>query len=274
LGNGLFTIGVFVQAIWLNSIVNNARITPSENYITAILFILVHFLFVDFDVFSPIFLANFFLLFALASSGSQGRRGPGMTKVFNIGLAIGLAVLCYNSYFVLLFWALSSLVLTRVAKPVEYIVLLMGFFCPLFLFWTGHFLNDTASLWWTDSVWVHFSNWTHHASLSSGLLFFVVFISSVWLITVLRLGSIQFKISSEGQKGLLIVFLLPMFLLLSFLFQSDIYAIHYGIFIVPTAILLSLTFQSIRKELFAELLHLVLFLAMLGIQYGGAIFGE
>ncbi|UBM60178.1 hypothetical protein LAG90_05920 [Marinilongibacter aquaticus] len=123
---------VFLQALYINYMVNNRRVLLEKTFLPALLYILVMSLSFDTCKLSPALMGNTFLLFALNSIFKQIDRGEQTSQyVFEVGIFIGIGTLFVYSYPVFLFWALLSLILFTPFKANQLFLILLGFFMPL-----------------------------------------------------------------------------------------------------------------------------------------------
>lgn len=262
-----FSILLLAQAFTANAIVNNFRLTKHYSYITAICFILLHFSYSGIDSCSPVMLANTFMLWSLYSMFSSYEKRVSLGTIFNIGFAAAAAALFYNGFTGYFFWVVIGLTIVRSFDFQEFIVVVGGFFVPFFLLGTYHFLGDNFYQWLDQEVMLHYSQMVVHYDTNVFLYLLLGILLTPLLLAFVNLQGLYFKTTAREKKYINVVLLMPFVALLSFLFQTELYAYHFVIFILPMSILLSITLQSYKSLAAAEAIHFVLFMLCLGIQY-------
>lgn len=263
---------VFIQALVLNTWVNQFRLTKSTSFIPAVTFIWLHFIGSTSDVCSTVILGNCFVLWSLHQLWSSGEKRASLGTIFNIGFAAAMAALCYHGFVVLLLWIILGWLLVRAFDVQEFILLVGGYVVPFFLMGTYHFVNDNLANWWQEEIIAHYTQWATPYTqdmtwmISLGMVVFLVFIA------LTQWGAIQFKTNVREKKAQQSVLLLAVLMGLSFLVQTPIHIHHFLVFAVPLGILYSLSLLSFKSHAWAEILHLLLLLVVIGLQYRAFFF--
>ena len=268
----MFSILLLVQAFTANAIVNNFKLTKHYSYITAVLFILLHFSYSSIDSCSPPMLANTFLLWSLYSMCSSYEKRVSLGTIFNIGFSAAVATLFYNGFSCYFFWIIIGLFIVRSFDFQEFILLLAGFFIPFFLLGTYHFLNNNLDQWLDQELLFHYATMIVHYDTNAVLYILLGIFILPLLLAIGNLQGLYFKTTAREKKYINVVLLMPFTALLSFLFQADLYAYHFVIFIIPLSILLSITLQSYKSLAASEAIHFLLFMLCIGIQYQNFFF--
>lgn len=268
----LFFLLILGQAYYLNFLVGAYKITRQYTNVPAICFLLLHFVHLDGDIATPIIFANTFLLGALHCVLDAYSKKASLGTIFNIGFWIGVAALFYSSYMVYIVWGIIALLVVRTFDLQEFILIILGYLIPFFLAGTWHYALDDFQQWWLVDIWgrnqaVSYSfDWNMQIWTMIGLLLLP------YLLAILNLGGLQFKTTTKEKKYIYVLLLLPVVGLLTFLVQSNIPGYHFYTFIVPIGILFGLVTQSYKNALWAELLHLLIFMTCMGIQYQNFFF--
>lgn len=262
-----FSVLLLLQAFTVNAIVNNFKLTKQYSYITAICFILLHFSYSNIDSCSPPMLANTFLLWSLYSMCSSYEKRVSLGTIFNIGFSAAIATLFYNGFACYFFWIVAGLLIVRSFDLQEFILLIAGFFIPFLLLGTYHFLGDNLEQWIDQELMLHYSNMIVHYETNLMLYLLLGILTLPILLAIGNLQGLYFKTTAKEKKYINVVLFMPFMALLSFLFQADLYASHFILFIIPLSILLSIALQSYKSLAAAEAVHFVLFMLCLGIQY-------
>jgi hypothetical protein len=256
---------IFVQAIFINITISRFRVTGEMSLLPGLFYCLVSSFIPEFLTLSPILLANTFLIVAMFYMFDIYKNNYASSRIFDVGLWIGVASLFHFSYLVFVLWGFVGLGILRGIRPKELLMLLFGFAIPFFLFWVFLFWNDKGGLLgkhFTDNLgflsFVKNSNPTTYVKLGvMGLM-----------ITILLLASSLFfsKRTISTQKFISIVYWMLLISGFSILIQSNLELNHLLILTVPMGILLSMLFLRIKSAT-AEALHLVFLAVALVLQF-------
>ncbi|KAA2240615.1 hypothetical protein F0L74_31180 [Chitinophaga agrisoli] len=137
---------LFLQTLLLTRIINHHRLFSRSTYLPAMSYLLFTSLWQGWNVFSPALLVNLIMLWVLASTTELYTRTSARDVVFNIGFALGIAGLFYFPAIVFCVLLLISLLIMRPFRLAEWIIALLGLFCPLYLLGTYLFLTDHVAL--------------------------------------------------------------------------------------------------------------------------------
>lgn len=258
---------VLLQAFFLNAIVNRYKLLGSTQYTVAMLYLLIASALPEFLVLSPALIANTFLLIALSEIFKWYRAHQAAPQLFNVGFWLSVGSLCYFpvvSYYLLAIVALISL---RNFKLQEWLILSIGFLVPYFwmgtyAFWVdawpalfNNYLGDNVV--WLDWHWSQIPHLPFKTILLAGL--------SLWV--VLSASQHFYKTSIQQQKNLN-VFFWALFIGALGLFYQRAVGMDFFIYLsIPLALFLALNLHKIRRRWIAEVIHLLLFLTIIGFQY-------
>lgn len=262
-----FVLLLLIQAFVVNFLVNQYRLAKHYSYVPAISYILIHFAGVDIDICTPVMLGNSFLLWAFYSLLRSYEKRISLAIIFNIGFATAMASLCYHGFVVYFWWMILAVLIVRSFDPQEFIILLGGYFVPFFLLGTYHFIQDNLSNWLDTEIWVHYQQMNIHYDAHLNFYLLLALLATPVLLALIQLQTLYFKTTAKEKKYINMVLCMPFVGCLSFFLQSHLYAYHFMVLAIPVSILLSLVLQSFKSLAIAELLHLVFFMIVLGIQY-------
>lgn len=262
-----FSVLLLVQAFIANAIVNNFKLTKHYSYVTAVCYILLHFAHPNMDICAPSMLANTFLLWSLYSMCSSYEKRVSLGTIFNIGFAAAVAALFYNGFMAYFPWVLAGLLIVRSFDFQEFVLLIAGFFIPFFLLGTYHLFNENLDLWLDQELFLHYATMNVHYDNNTTLYLLLGILATPLLLAIGNIQGLYFKTTAREKKYINTVLLMPFIAALSFFFQGNLYSHHFIIFIVPMSILLSITLQSYKSLAIAEMIHFVLFMLCLGVQY-------
>ena len=123
---------LYSQAIAFNKLVSDQRLMPKANYLTAMSYLLVTSLFVEWNVLSAPLIINTLLIWVWAKmSGLYTSQKP-KTSLFNIGIAIGLSTFFYFPSIAFSILIVFGLAVTRPFKFAEWLIALLGIITPYY----------------------------------------------------------------------------------------------------------------------------------------------
>ncbi|GAA4303226.1 hypothetical protein [Compostibacter hankyongensis] len=259
---------LFLQALGINRLSNHFRLFPKNTYFPAMCYLLFSSFFREWNYFSAPLLVNTLMVGLLFLLISLYAAPDGRGKVFNAGFFIGLMMLVYTPacIFLLLLWL--ALVINRPFKIVEWVMAVVGILTPLYFLGTWLFLTDR----WVGAVQLPaFSlDYPHLAKAylpAAAILVMLV----VFLYGLLRMQQHFFKLLIQIRKvwSLLLVYiflaLLPAFFGHPFTYHGWVLAL------VPLSAFFANACWNIRRPLVANILHGILILGVLTLQYGGML---
>lgn len=138
----LYHTVVLVQAIRLNMVLSDLRMFQHNTYTTAMAYVLLTGLFTQWCSISPALLANFLLIWLFIKLSRLYNHPSPKTLLFNTGLIVGVAVLCYHPTAILVLVVLFALAVVRPFKLAEWLTLLMGILVPYYFLGAYLFMQD------------------------------------------------------------------------------------------------------------------------------------
>lgn len=136
---------LYVQAILLNQFVNNQRMMSHATWFPAMAYLLITSLLPEWNYFSSPLIVNTFLLYILSALFKTYNQPDARGRIFNIGLAMGLASFVYFPSFVFALWIFLALVVMRPFRLNEWLLCLTGMSTPFYFFAVYLFINDQWS---------------------------------------------------------------------------------------------------------------------------------
>ncbi|MCC7502072.1 MAG: hypothetical protein IT229_06065 [Flavobacteriales bacterium] len=128
----LFTVGC---ALLLDKVASDAELFDRRNHLPALLFPLMMALAPQGMWVGPAFLGLPFVLWAFARTWSIQGRTTSLGPLFDAGLLLGMAALCYFPYIFLVVVVWASVAVMRPFQWREYIVPFVGLLVPYYLAW-------------------------------------------------------------------------------------------------------------------------------------------
>jgi hypothetical protein len=159
----LAIILLFVQSLYLKSIVTRHKLFPRNTYIPAFVYLLLTSIYPSYSYFSETIIVNWLLLGAIDYMFSFPQTTQPQKLLFNASFLLCMAALFQFTMLAFFFMLLVGMVLFRSFNFGEWCVALMGYATPLYFMACILFLSDRFALF---VQWPHlgFSLATHVAS--------------------------------------------------------------------------------------------------------------
>jgi hypothetical protein len=248
---GAFLISVFT--------IRN-EIVEKTNYIPAFLYIFFSALTMSKGWLHPSLFANIFLLLSLNTLTDTYREDNALSRIFNAAIYCCIAFFFYLNYSILILLFFISLVMLRSFSWREWIISLMGFMAPLFIYaCLGYLLNfDYIDLF--KNILGLFS-FFQKPLLSE--YFYPLFITLIILIllTILKHFTQGLGSKIKTQKGLGIIYWFLLLSFINFFSQRNYHYFPLVASIIPLSILFSDYFYNIKQLKIANTLFFLLLAA-------------
>lgn len=259
---------MMLQAILFNRLALINKIYTENNFVPAVIYVLLMSLSVDMFAVSPIMLSNTFILLAMNHIFGQVEfRAKRDEKILNIGIYLGVASLFY---FPSLLYGLISIVgLALFSGTIirRYFLILFGLVLPLAVTATYYFAMDTLN----EVIQVFFSSWFQDVkfqmSTKSILLIFTIplvfLLSSIYRV-------IQGSRFSNYQSRIAQLMTFWLFFSLFILLMSKSGPADFVVFIPGIAYFISQYFILSKKGILSELSFTLFFFAIVGVSYAAS----
>ena len=129
----LFIVVLFVQAIRLNTILNDSKMFAKTTFTTAFAYIFLSGLLINAFSFSAAFLANSFIILLFATLLKLYNNSNAKALLFNVGFLASALVICFYPSVIIVPLVFFGLAILRPFKIVEWFILLMGIVAPFYL---------------------------------------------------------------------------------------------------------------------------------------------
>ncbi|MDZ4680136.1 MAG: hypothetical protein SGI94_06815 [Saprospiraceae bacterium] len=262
-----------LQAVLINVLVSNHRLASEVSLFPGLFYILIASSLPSFLCFSPIHLANTFLLIALGGLMNTYKQSSCADLIFNVGLWMGVASLFYPPFILLFFVGMAGLNVLRAYKIRERLMLLAGMATPYLLTALYCFWNNELSLFLDLQIFKPFEFWSF---AKHEVLWEIVVELVYWFLLILiaigSAGAYDFKMQLQVQKKISILYWALLFAGLSTCIQKEASVEHLLVTAAPLGIMISFNFILVSKR-WAEMLHLVLLVLILCWQYKGYFMG-
>lgn len=136
---------IFTQALQLNKLMNDQRMTQKTTYLPATAYILCTSLLPDWNQFSAPLLVNTLVLLVFNGLFKIHDKYEVRATVFNIGLAIGISAFLYFPSVFFYLWLIFGLLVMRPVRFNEWIICLIGVTTPFYFYAAYLFLSGNWS---------------------------------------------------------------------------------------------------------------------------------
>ena len=133
---------LYTQAISFNKLVNDHRLMPKPNYLTAMSYLLITSLFKEWNVLSAPLIINTLLIWIWARMSGLYNNPTPKTSLFNIGIAIGISTFFYFPSITFAALVIFGLLVTGKFKATDWLIALLGILTPYYFLLSWAFLSD------------------------------------------------------------------------------------------------------------------------------------
>ena len=137
---------LYVQALMVNYLINEYRLTVRQTFLPAMAYMLITSLLPDWSYMSAVLVSNTFIILMFIILFGLYNVSTGNGRIYNIGLLAGLASCIF---FPSLFFSISimlGLMILRPFRPNEVLLLLMGAATPYYFYAVYLFLTDHLTI--------------------------------------------------------------------------------------------------------------------------------
>lgn len=264
---------LLLQAFYLNILVSEHRLATEVSLFPGLFYILVCSLLPAFHYLSPALMANTFFLIVLGEAFSASKKLSAAGEIFNMGFWAAVGALFCPSYLLLGLLAFVTLNILRAFKFSERLMVIIGMFIPYFLlgtyaFWKGQYGDYLAEVksgfQLLDFVPTPYIN----VYIGLGIMGVLV------LVSLFSYRNHLLKQNIDVQRKINIVYWgLLIVAAPSFIIQAGLQIDHLLILAPPLGLLLSLNFIRMPART-AEVLHLLIVLLALGLQFAPVLFPD
>jgi hypothetical protein len=253
----------FLQALLFTRIINTHRLFSKDTYLPAMCFLLFTSLLDVWNVFSPALLVNTVMLWIFSSISDLYMRASARDVAFNMGFALGLCGLMYFPSVLFLALLLLSLLIMRAFRLAEWIIGLLGIFCPFYLLATWLFLTDrTGLILDLPVIGFHLPVITDYkvwGALIANMLFFI----TGWLL----LQRTFKKMLIQGRKIWATTVIYVLVAMLIPLFSGHFSPNYWVLAVLPISLFAGNVFWTITNNTIANAIHIVILVYMILMQY-------
>jgi hypothetical protein len=147
-GNGALLASViafillYVQALMINYLVNEYRMTTRQTYLPAMAYLMITSLLPEWSVLSAALVSNLFIILIFTTLFRLYNQTGVNSKIFNVGLLAGLTSFIFFSSLLFALAIILGLMILRAFRLNEFFLLLMGAATPYYFYAAYLFLTD------------------------------------------------------------------------------------------------------------------------------------
>jgi len=252
---------ILLQALFLIGFTNRDKLSNDRNLYTGVFYILLASSNTYFLGLTPALMGNTFLLLALSNFFEIYKMKEPAGKHFNAGFWTAIATLFYGSYFVFFLFGIIAINLMRALNLKEMLQFVSGYVVPFFLLFTYYlYMGDV-----NDSYWPYLTSSFgimdfRIEELNISALITVIIMGLFLLACIFKYGVFVDKQGMKTRKNTTSVFLFILFAIGSISIQSEAGMEHFIVVAIPLSILSSILFTRIKKTIWAETWHLLIFI--------------
>ncbi|RIJ37589.1 hypothetical protein [Pontibacter oryzae] len=135
---------VLLQALVLNNILNRHKVYASNNYLPALLYLLLGSLSFEFNMLTPLLIGNTFLILSLPYIITLSREGYDNSRLFVGGFMLGLAAMSYLPLAVFLLVGIFAVIFFASNTFRSFMLMLCGFAFPYAVLLTYYLYTNTS----------------------------------------------------------------------------------------------------------------------------------
>ena len=255
---------VVLQAFFLTNVINKQGVLRETSHLPALLYVVLMSCFPEQLSFNPLLFANFFIIVFLNSIFNFYRSDTAVFEVFNAGVFIGLASLFYWPSLFLFPLTMASLFVLRPFNIREWAVSFLGVLLPFVFFGVVLFWLDMLSVNSIKSILeplyrVQFSTAYNGTYIILTAILAIILIASLWRFS----RDLNNFSNLRARKFLAIIVWFFLFAALSYLVASKNSMIGLSFLAIPLSVIISNYFLSLKNQLLAELVFLLLLAAVI-----------
>lgn len=276
-GNPLLELSATCVTLFIGGLIINYadltfRLSREINMLPGLFFVLVSSTLPEFQQFSPLHLANVFLMIGVIQMMDTFKKNFCADALFNAGFFVSIASFFCPAYLIFLLLIFIGLNLLRGFDFRERLMVFSGAMVPYVLMGTYALWTNQINLFFKLQLMGGIKFFHFQTPLPSFIQLIPFSILVIFLLIIVRnQGNFMGKQVIQSQKRINILYWFVLLSPLTLIFQSDIQLDHALALAVPFGFLLGMFFSSIPGN-WAELTHLVWLAYLLFFQYKDLIF--
>lgn len=251
----------FVQALIINGMVNQNKMTVRKTYLPGAVYLLLTAMLTENLLLSAPLLGFTFVLGAVSNIFQLTKKEKMNGTLYDAGFLMGVATLFHLPFMLFFVFMYLSLGSVRAIVVREWIVVLLGFLTPAFLVFTAYFVAEwPAPKFYATGIF-------HYKTLSIVQKIVLGAISFFSVVTLAGVQGALYAAVIQVRKFTTILLLLFAFVVISFFLQEQVNMAHLMGLLVPVSVIGAMILVQIKRWWIAEVLHIILLLLVLALQW-------
>jgi hypothetical protein len=257
---------VFIQALTVNFLADHFRLLRERTWLPGVFYALVTAFLPEFLYLSAPLVAVTAIPISIFYIFKSYKIIEVRNWVLDISFWLTVGSLFYPPAFILHLAGFIGLLLVRSFKFKERVVYFVGIMIPLFLAWLWYYWSDRGMVFWRSqladlSTWYHFRpHWTERTIAE------IVLVALLAILVVLSYGTYTNRKLIQIRNYVNVLYAFVIVAGFSILLQGNFYNTHLLLFMPSTGIFLAMNISEMRRESFAEILHIALLAAVFSMQ--------
>ncbi|TXB64610.1 hypothetical protein FRY74_09165 [Vicingus serpentipes] len=248
------------QAIYLNYIVSTNKLLKSNSFLVAVFYVLLNGAGLVLFSLNLLLVVNTLVLLLIHQLFKLYNLQQANATIFNVGFFLGLAVVLYNPFILLLPLAIFGIAYVRTPKGKDFLILIIGFLVP-FIYWVTYLYLNNQLIFTIDNYLLFHSDKIDKVIIKN--YYFLSFVSFLSILAIFNLILLIGRNVVKTRKLLMMVFLLMGVSALTYFFKLQDLRFTYLILIVPLSIILANFFTGIKKRAIGELAFMLLLVSII-----------
>jgi hypothetical protein len=257
---------IFIQALWLNQVVNKYNLLGKPSFLPALIYITVSSLFVPFLILSPPLICNFLVIWMVDKLFNFYKNDSAKTTAYDLGMIVGMGTLIYFPFIYMFLAVWIALIIFRAFNWREWVAVLVGFVTIFFFLAVYFYLTNRINQYYT--IWLPLGSSFPskiHINYYNYLVLIPVII--IFILAFFRLRLNYFKSFIQTRKSFQLLIIIFIIALLSFYIKANFRVNHFMLCAVPTTIFFAYYFLYATKRWFYETLYILLVISIIYFQF-------
>jgi hypothetical protein len=256
---------VYFQALQLNRVVIQNRMTHELTLFPGMMYVLFVSYFPIFNGLSSPLIANTFVLIALESLFSTHKKSGSSGRIFDAGMWLAIAGLFYFGYSVLILFGIVGLTSLRTVKSQEWLQYLIGYATPFGIFAMLDFILHGDLTTMAQHLTRNFGSLDLHFGVPGGFLYGGFFVLLL-LIALSNFGMFKQRKNIHTQKKVdLLLWLLLLSMCVIFI-QSGIDNTDWIVLTIPLACFIAMIIAQSTQFIIYEIVHFLFLAGSIALQ--------
>lgn len=257
---------VFIQALWLNQMVNKYNLLGKPTFLPALMYITISGLFVPFLILSPPLICNFLLLWMIDKLLTFYNDGSPKATAFDLGMIVAIGTLIYFPYIYMFLAIWAALIIFRPFNWREWVSVIIGFITIFSFLAVFYYLNNHINQFY--QIWLPLTS-TFPSKIQINYYNYLVLIPVIVILVLafFRLRLNFFKSYVLIRKAFQLLSVVFVIALLSFYVKTNFRLSHFLLCAVPASILFAYYFLYAVKRRFYETLYFLLVISIIYFQF-------